>query len=103
MAKKALVITIEKSGNNGYRVLEVVDANNTFETHSNLQWKDCSDSVDSGTNYWFDPVNNIFKKLPYAVENTLEDLPVDAEGNPIEEYIFDYDNEVWTKVQIINQ
>jgi hypothetical protein len=50
MAKKALVSTIEPKGKDdaGYRVLEVVDAANTFETHPNLQWHDCADTVRDG-------------------------------------------------------
>lgn len=103
MAKKALVSTIEPRGkdNAGYRVLEVVDAANTFETHSNLQWKDCADTVEMDR-YWYDPVSSSFKKLPEAVDqSTAGELAVDAEGNPTETYEWDWDNESWTKVQIL--
>lgn len=103
MAKKALVSTIEPRGkdNAGYRVLEVVDTANTFETHSNLQWKDCSDTVEMDK-YWFDSSTNTFKKLPEAVDqSTAGELTVDAEGNPTEAYEWDWDNEVWTKVQVL--
>jgi hypothetical protein len=102
MAKKALVSTIEPRGrdNAGYRVLEVVDAANTFETHKNLQWKDCADTVKTDK-YWWDPATSAFKKLPEAVEqSTAGELAVDAEGNPTEQYVWDWDNEVWTKVAI---
>ena len=102
MAKKALVSTIEPRGkdNAGYRVLEVVDAANTFETHSNLQWKDCADTVEMDK-YWWDPATSAFKKLPEAVEqSTAGELAVDADGNPTEHYVWDWDNEVWTKVAI---
>jgi hypothetical protein len=105
MAKKALVSTIEPRGkdNAGYRVLEVVDAANTFETHSNLQWHDCADTVKMDT-YWYDPASSSFKKLPDAVDqSTAGELAVDAEGNPIEEYEWNWDTESWSKVQIINQ
>jgi hypothetical protein len=103
VAKKALVSTIEPRGkdNAGYRVLEVVDAANTFETHSNLQWKDCADTVEMDR-YWYDPVSSSFKKLPEAVDqSTAGELAVDAEGNPTETYEWDWDNESWTKVQIL--
>lgn len=102
MAKKALVSTIEPRGkdNSGYRVLEVVDANNTFEVHSNLQWKDCADTVEMNK-YWYDPNTSSFKKLPEAVDqSTAGDLAVDAEGNLTEDYEWDWENEVWTKVTI---
>lgn len=102
MAKKALVSTIEPRGkdNAGYRVLEVVDAANTFETHSNLQWKDCADTVEMDK-YWWDPATSAFKKLPEAVDpSTAGELAVDADGNPTEQYVWDWDNEVWTKVAI---
>lgn len=102
MAKKALVSTIEPRGKDdaGYRVLEVVDAANTFETHSNLQWKDCADTVEMDK-YWWDPATSAFKKLPEAVEqSTAGELAVDAEGNPTEQYVWDWDNEVWTKEPI---
>lgn len=100
MAKKALVSTIEPRGkdNAGYRVLEVVDAANTFETHSNLQWKDCADTVEMDK-YWWDPASSAFKKLPEAVDAvaTAGELAVDAEGNPTEQYVWDWDSETWSK------
>ena len=102
MAKKALVSTIEPRGkdNAGYRVLEVVDAANTFEVHTNLQWKDCADTVEMDK-YWWDPATSAFKKLPEAVDqSTAGELAVDADGNPTEQYVWDWDNEVWTKVAI---
>ena len=102
MAKKALVSTIEPSGkdNAGHRVLEVVDTANTFEVHPNLQWKDCADTVES-FKYWWDPASSSFKKLPDAVDqSTAGELAVDANGNPTEQYVWDWDNEVWTKVAI---
>ena len=102
MAKKALVSTIEPRGknNSGYRVLEVVDAANIFETHSNLQWHDCADTVEADK-YWYDPTSSLFKKLPETVEkSTAGELATDADGNPTEEYVWDWDNEMWTKVAI---
>ena len=105
MAKKALVSTIEPRGKNdaGYRVLEVVDAANTFETHTNLQWKDCANTVEMDK-YWWDPVTSAFKKLPEAVDqSTAGELNVDAEGKPTEAYEWNWDTETWSKVQIINQ
>jgi len=100
MAKKALVSTIEPRGrdNLGYRVVEVVDPDNTFETHPNLQWYDCDDTVEVDK-YWWDPATSAFKKLPEAVEqSTAGELAVDANGKPTEYYSWDWDNEVWTKV-----
>ena len=99
MAKNALVSTIEPRGkdNAGYRVLEVVDAANTFETHSNLQWKDCADTVEMDK-YWWDPATSAFKKLPEAVDqSTAGELAVDADGNPTEQYVWDWDSETWSK------
>lgn len=103
MAKKALVSTIEPRGKDdaGYRVLEVVDAANTFETHSNLQWHDCDDTIEMDKN-WFDPATNTFKKLPEAVDqSTAGELAVDAEGNPTEAYEWNWDTESWSKVQVL--
>jgi hypothetical protein len=105
MSKKALVSIIEPEGKNnaGYRVLEVVDANNTFETHSNFQWKDCPDIVEYNK-YWYDPTSLSFKKLPNTVDqSTAGELAVDEQGNPTEAYEWNWDTETWSKVQIINQ
>jgi hypothetical protein len=105
MAKKALVSTIEPRGkdNSGYRVLEVVDAANTFEVHPNLQWHDCLENLEA-FKYWYNPVTDTFKKLPdYVEQSTAGELAVNDEGILTEAYEWDWDNEVWTKVQIINQ
>jgi hypothetical protein len=103
MAKKALVSTIEPRGKDdaGYRVLEVLDAANTFETHSNLQWHDCADTVETDK-YWYDPASSSFKKLPEAVDqSTAGELAVDADGNETEAYEWNWDTESWSKVQVI--
>lgn len=103
MAKKALISTIEPRGkdNSGYRVLEVVEVGNEFETHPNLQWKDCPDTIEMDK-YWYNPSTSVYKKLPEAVDqSTAGELAVDAEGNPTEAYDWDWDNEVWTKVQVL--
>jgi len=102
MAKKALVSTIETSGNPadlGNRVLEVVEAGQEFETHSSLQWKDCDDTVES-FNYWWK--DGEFKKLPQAVDPVEEagELSLDADGNPTEQHVWDWDSETWTKESI---
>jgi len=101
MAKKALVSTIEPRGkdNLGYRVLEVVDIDNTFETHPNLQWKDCPDTVEMDK-YWWNPSTSEFKKLPEAVNpaETLGELAVNDEGKITEKYVWDWDTETWSKV-----
>lgn len=99
MAKKALVSTVEPRGKDdaGYRVLEVVDAANTFETHSSLQWHDCANTVEMDR-YWYDPSSSSFKKLPEAVdESTAGELAVDGEGNPTEKYVWNWDTETWSK------
>ena len=104
MAKKALVSTIEPRGqnNSGYRVVEVVEVGNEFETHPNLQWKDCPDFIEMDK-YWYNPSTNTFKKLPEAVDPgaTLGLLATDENGNETEAYEWDWDNEVWTKVQVL--
>ena len=101
MAKKALVSTIEPRGrdNLGYRVVEVVDPDNTFDTHPNLQWYDCDDTVEVDK-YWFDPSNSTFKKVPDYIDpvEAVGELAVDAEGNTTEYHSWDWDNSVWTKV-----
>ena len=100
MAKKALVSTIELDGDNGNRVLEVVEAGNEFETYTNLQWKDCSDSVEKDK-YWWKPSTSEFKKLPEAVErSTAGELAVDEQGNPTEAYRWNWDTETWSKVPL---
>ena len=102
MAKKALVSTIEPRGkdNAGYRVLEVVDAANTFDTHSNLQWKDRADTVEMDK-YWWDPATSAFKKLPEAVDtSTAGELAMDDTQDPpvpTEQYVWDWDSETWSK------
>jgi len=106
MAKKALVNTIEPSGrdNSGYRVLEVVEVGNEFEVHSNLYWADCNDTVES-FKYWWDPTTSTFKKLPDTVEKPLDDTLATTTNEsgqliPTEKYVWDWDNEVWTKVAL---
>ena len=103
MAKKALVSTIELRGknNSGYRVIEVVEVGNEFEVNSNLQWKDCDDSVIADCN-WFDPTTNTFKKLSEHPTNIMPETAQDEEGNDLESLEWDWDNEIWKKVQIIN-
>jgi hypothetical protein len=99
MAKRALVSTIEPRGKNdsGYRVLDVVEVGNEFETHSKFQWHDCADTVETDK-YWWDPTTSTFKKLPEAVDKSIAGvLAVDAEGNPTEEYVWNWDTETWSK------
>jgi len=103
MAKKALVNTIEPRGknNSGYRVLEVVEAGNEFETYTNLQWHDCADTVEMDK-YWWDPATSAFKKLPEAVDqSTAGELATTTneagETVPTEQYVWDWDSETWSK------
>jgi hypothetical protein len=69
----------------------------------NLQWKDCADTVEMDK-YWYDPVTSAFKKLPVAVDqSTAGELAMDDTQDPpvpTEKYVWDWDNEVWTKVAI---
>jgi hypothetical protein len=103
MAKKALVNTIEPRGknNSGYRVLEVVEAGNEFETHPDLQWHDCEDTVEMDK-YWYDPSSSSFKKLPEGVIalDTVGALATDNDGNDIEKYVWNWDTETWSKVPL---
>lgn len=104
MAKKALINTKEPAGLNGYRVVDVVTLGNEFEVHSDLIWKDCDDSVIADSN-WFDPSTNTFKKFACHPNVTYptEPLATDAQGNEIEEYVWNLNTESFDKVQIINQ
>ena len=105
MAKKALISTIEPRGkdNSGYRVLEVVEAGNEFETHPSLQWHDCPDTVEMDK-YWYNPSSSLFKKMPEAVDpSTAGELEMDNTQDPpvpTEAYEWNWDNEVWTKIAI---
>lgn len=98
MAKKALISTVEQSGdpdNLGYRVIEVVNPGEEFETHSGFQWHDCGDNVESGK-YWYK--DGVYKKLPgYTDATEAGELAVDAEGNPTEKYVWDWDTETYSK------
>ena len=101
MSKKALVSTVEPDGDNGNRVLEVVEAGNEFEVHSGFVWTDCPDSV-TQNDYWWKPSTSEFKKLPHTVDqSTAGELAVDAEGNPTEAYEWNWDSETWSKVQVL--
>jgi hypothetical protein len=105
MAKKALISTIEPRGkdNSGYRVLEVVDATNTFEVHSNLQWHDCADTVEMDK-YWYDPTSSSFKKLPAAVDpSTAGELAMDDTQDPpvpTEAYEWNWDKKLGLKYKL---
>ena len=99
MAKKALVSSIETAGNPanpGQRVLEVVNPGEEFEVHSDLQWLDCGDTVESYV-YWYK--DGAFKKLPEAVDpiQTAGELTLDENGMSSEEHIWDWDTETWSK------
>lgn len=102
MAKRSLISTIEPRGkdDSGYRVLEVVEQGQEFETNPNLQWKDCPDHIEMD-DYWYNPTTNTFHKMPNLVDQSVVgELSVDADGNPTEVYEWDWDNETWIKVQL---
>lgn len=99
MAKKALVSMNIPVHENGYRVNEVVDAENVFEVDSSLQWIECPDYVEM-SKYWYSTVSNTFKKLPDESYTDLGALAQDEEGNVIEEYVWDWDLESWSKQSI---
>lgn len=97
MTKKALVSNIERDGKDqlGYRIIEVVDVNNTFEVHPDLTWKDCDDFVEGEGKYYYDATTNSFKKNPGAVPHPSgEQL---SEDDPTE-YVWDWDSESWSLV-----
>lgn len=101
MSKKALVSTVEPDGDNGNRVLDIVEVGNTFDVHSDLVWKDCSDSVTQG-DYWWKPSTSEFKKLTHTVDqSTAGELAVDGDGNPTEAYEWNWNTETWSKVQVL--
>jgi hypothetical protein len=73
-----------------------------LKVHTNLQWKDCADTVEMDK-YWYDPSSSAFKKLPVAVDqSTAGEIIFDAEDNPTESIRMGlgYD-ETWSKGQII--
>ena len=48
--------------------------------------------------YWWKPSTSEFKKLPDAVEqSTAGTLATDSDGNPTEEYVWNWDTETWSK------
>ena len=97
--KKALISKSEFCGkdNANYRVVQVVDANNTFDVHSNLEWKDCEDNIEADK-WSYDPATSTFKVLPYGVDpSTAGTLTHDDNGVPTEKYVWDWDTETWNK------
>lgn len=104
MAKKALISKLEPRGvdNSGFRVLEVVEVGAEFEVHpTHLEWVDCSDTVTGPDMYWYNPSTQQFKKTDLAVDQGVAGaLNKDADGNPTEKYVFDWDNETWIKEPI---
>ena len=79
MAKKALISTVEPR-ESGYRVAQVEDAANVFETASSLFWVDCADDV-VADQFWYDPSDELIKanpvvvvEAPVAVAPTKEEL-----------------------------
>jgi len=72
MAKKALISTVEPR-ESGYRVAQVEDAANVFETASSLFWVDCADDV-VADQFWYDPSDELIKANPVVVAPTKEEL-----------------------------
>jgi hypothetical protein len=66
MAKKALISTVEPR-ESGYRVAQVEDAANVFETASSLIWVDCADNV-VADQFWYDPQDKLIKAMPIVVQ-----------------------------------
>lgn len=104
MAKKALIHKTDKRGQDlrGYRITDVVNIGDEFEVHSDFEWVDCSDTVEIDK-YWYDPITSSIRISPRYInpQDTLEALATDSEGNPTEDYEWDWDNEVWKKVQVL--
>jgi len=100
--KKALVSKIEFCGRNNsdYRIVQVVDANNTFDVNTNLEWKDCADNIEADK-WSYDPATSTFKVLPNGVSPlTAGNLAEDVNGIPTEKYVWDWDTETWSKESI---
>jgi hypothetical protein len=98
MAKKALVSTVEPKGKDvrGYRVAQVVEANETFEVYTDFEWKDCPNHVEQDM-YWYDPVTESYKKTPESTDQPDEsELAVDENNYVIEQFVWDWDAEAWT-------
>ena len=70
MAKKALISTVEPR-ESGYRVAQVEDAANIFETSPELIWVDCADDV-VADQFWYDPHDKLIKANPIVVEAAPE-------------------------------
>ena len=66
MAKKALISTVEPR-ESGYRVAQVEDAANIFETSPELIWVDCADDV-VADQFWYDPTDKLIKANPIVVQ-----------------------------------
>ena len=66
MAKKALISTVEPR-ESGYRVAQVEDVANIFETSSDLFWVECADNV-VADQFWYDTADGLIKANPIVVE-----------------------------------
>jgi len=73
MAKKALISTVEPR-ESGYRVAQVEDAANIFETSPELIWVDCADNV-VADQFWYDPSDELIKANPVVVEAAPAEIP----------------------------
>ena len=64
---KALVHLIETEtdyvNNEGARICEIVNDDETFEVHSNLIWVDCNTSVTTHSHFYVN--GNIVEKVPF--------------------------------------
>jgi len=105
MAKKALISYTEPRGVYGFRVVDVVESGNEYETSNNLEWKNCPDHV-IADDYWYSMQYNQFKlsdigsaKLP-GNHNPIPDLAKDVDGNLLEEAEYDWENETWVRVTL---
>ena len=72
MAKKALISTIEPR-ESGYRVAQVENAENIFETVNTFFWVDCDDNV-VADQFWYDPTDELIKPFPIEVEDAPIEL-----------------------------
>ena len=61
MAKKALISTVEPR-ESGFRVAQVEDAANIFETSPELIWVDCADDV-VADQFWYNPETEQFVEV----------------------------------------
>ena len=99
--KKILISKQEPRGQDlrGYRIVDVQEEGSTYDVESFLEWKDISNDSVQVDYYWYDPDTNTARLEPdYVIpQDTLDELALDAEGNPTEKYVWNWNTDAWTK------